>query len=90
MSEQSSRGLAWDTKRRQVLDRDNWQCVYCHKTLDGTDATVDHIKAKARGGTDDLSNLVACCRSCNASKGDRDTLPRINYYNPRWLPQHAR
>lgn len=89
MSEHSSRGVEWNITRLQVLDRDGWICAYCRKALVGDDATVDHIVAKARGGTDHPDNLISCCRSCNASKGDRDNLPRINYYNPRWFPQHV-
>lgn len=89
MSEHSSRGPEWEATRTATLDRDGWQCQYCQKPLYGDDATVDHIVAKARGGTDDPDNLISCCRSCNSSKGDRDNLPRINYYNPRWFPQHA-
>lgn len=95
MSEQSSRGAAWNTVRLFVLDRDGWICQYCHKGLEGDDATADHIVSKERwkredrpGDVDDPSNLVAACRSCNGSKGDRDQGPRINYYNPRWFPQH--
>lgn len=44
------------------------KCVYC-----GEPATqVDHIVPVSKGGTDDVSNLVPACRSCNSSKGNRD------------------
>lgn len=93
MSEQSSRGTAWNVVRLFVLDRDGWKCQYCHKHLEGDDATADHIVSKDRwrreqreGSPDVPENLVAACRSCNSSKQDSDTLPRINYYNPRWFP----
>lgn len=96
MSEQSSRGAAWETLRLQCLDRDGWTCTYCHKKLEGDDATADHIVSKERwrredrpGTPDTLDNLVAACRSCNSSKGGRDSLPRINYYNPRWFPSQG-
>ena len=82
------------THPHAVLDRDGWTCTYCNKTdLDGDDATVDHIISKQTwqreqrpGNPDDMSNLVAACRSCNGSKSDRDTLPRLTYFNPRWFP----
>jgi 5-methylcytosine-specific restriction protein A len=32
-------------------------------------ATADHIIPKARGGSDDESNLVPSCRRCNARRG---------------------
>lgn len=79
-----------------MLDRDGWICQYCQKGLVGDDATADHIVAKETwiregrpGNPDDPSNLLAACRSCNSSRGNRDTGPRIDYFNPRWFPQHT-
>lgn len=76
-----------------MLDRDGWACSYCSAPLiEGQNAEVDHVVSKATwiregrdGSPDDPSNLVAACKSCNGRKGDRDEMPRINYYNPRWL-----
>lgn len=63
-----------------VLSRDGYACVYC-----GREATeADHVIARANGGKDELTNLVAACRTCNASKGARTTV-RLNYVNTRWL-----
>lgn len=44
------------------------RCAYCHaeKPL-----TVDHLVPLARGGTDDISNIVPACRSCNSKKNAR-------------------
>lgn len=33
---------------------------------------VDHKLCKAKGGTNDLDNLVLCCGLCNYSKATRD------------------
>lgn len=33
--------------------------------------TVDHVVPKARGGNHKVENLVACCASCNSSKGGK-------------------
>ena len=52
-------------------------CIYCGIGLDYQDrrakngAQVDHILPASRGGTNELSNLVVCCRTCNISKGNR-------------------
>ena len=32
-------------------------------------ATVDHIQARANGGSDNARNLAICCRGCNQAKG---------------------
>lgn len=61
------KGLAgsWPRIRLRVLERDGWKCAYC-----GAPArSVDHVIPRARGGTHDLGNLVAACRSCNSRKG---------------------
>lgn len=52
-------------------------CPYCRIRLNYQDrrafngAQVDHILPASRGGTNELSNLVVCCRTCNISKGNR-------------------
>lgn len=68
----------WKKRRLLVLKRDGYTCHYC-----GLDAnSVDHVLPRSRGGTDDLDNLVACCSSCNSSKGDR-------FFSSRHLPPLA-
>ena len=55
----------WQTIRKGVLQRDQYTCAYCGKEA----TTVDHIIPHSLGGDDHPSNLVACCRPCNSSKG---------------------
>jgi len=58
------KGKEWKRKRKQVLDRDEYQCkqveneVRCSSI---TDLTVDHILPRSQGGTNDLSNLQTLC-----------------------------
>lgn len=40
---------------------------------------IDHLQPQARGGTDDLSNLVPCCALCNSVKGAK-TLEECRTY----------
>lgn len=40
-------------------------CVYCGAT---DKLTVDHVKPRKLGGTNDLNNLQCLCSSCNSSK----------------------
>lgn len=44
-------------------------CHYCAR--DDAPLTVDHVIPVSRGGSDDISNLVAACRSCNSKKNRR-------------------
>lgn len=68
-------GAAWQKLRVKILDRDDWSCqvrgLGCVPDLRmGTrNATVDHIQPLALGGTDDPSNLRACCWTCNSRLG---------------------
>ena len=54
--------------RDQILLAWDYRCAYCNEEL-GCKPTIDHIVPKARGGPTVPSNLVACCMTCNASKG---------------------
>jgi hypothetical protein len=54
--------------RFKVLTRDNYTCRYCGGKAPNVELHVDHIVPKARGGRDELSNLVTSCRRCNLGK----------------------
>lgn len=65
-------GSSWDKVRVSVLRRDNGLCQ-CSECKGGklklTPATeVDHIKPKAKGGTDEMSNLQAINTECHKRK----------------------
>lgn len=57
--------------RRNVLARDHYRCQYCGVRLGAGDLTLDHVVPRAKGGRHAWTNVVACCRSCNRSKGRR-------------------
>jgi len=54
--------------RLRIFERDRWRCVFCRSTAD---LTIDHIWPRARGGTNEESNLQTLCRPCNCRKGAR-------------------
>lgn len=56
----------WREIRESVISRDNGVCQYCG-CQDAIQA--DHIVPRGWGGSDDLSNLVCCCMSCNKTAG---------------------
>lgn len=54
------------------------RCIHCNAhlvvRLDGepvSRATIEHIKPRSHGGTDELSNLALACAGCNSEKGVR-------------------
>jgi 5-methylcytosine-specific restriction endonuclease McrA len=53
--------------REYVLEKWNRQCAYCGAT--GHPLQIEHIVARANGGTDRVSNLTLACMSCNQKKG---------------------
>lgn len=56
--------------KKNVLLRDDGTCAYCRER-GGRDMTVDHVVPRSRGGRSVWENLVACCSTCNARKGNR-------------------
>lgn len=78
--------------RREVFERDGWQCQYCGKHT--RDLTLDHVVPRHRGGTHTWENLVSACRACNHRKAGRTpqearmqllrqpTKPRVSIYHP--------
>ena len=72
-------GNEWDRLRLYILERDDGICQACLARGIVTQATeVDHIRPKAKGGTDHEGNLAAICRPCHARKTieDRGGKPR--------------
>lgn len=59
----------WTKLRLVILARDMYLCQTCDANGRPTTATaVDHILAKAKGGTDDEANLQAICHDCHNTK----------------------
>lgn len=70
-----------DAKRNRIYERDGWRCWAClNRVANGRDiktarpgvrlATLDHVLSRAKGGTNDASNLITMCGECNSDKGD--------------------
>lgn len=45
-------------------------CHWCCKRLSEHDVVIDHFLPLAKGGTDDVANLVVSCARCNLWKSD--------------------
>ncbi len=57
--------------RFEVFKRDSFTCQYCGAKAPDVILEVDHIDPVSKGGDDDLLNLIASCKGCNAGKSDR-------------------
>jgi hypothetical protein len=62
--------------RNKVWNKSDGHCYYCGVKIipfgrDDNSYSVDHVIPRVRGGTDDIENLVPCCRRCNSSKRDK-------------------
>lgn len=63
-------------KRAAVIERWGTECWICHEPIDLTlpyltprGYSVDHVRPRAYGGSDDLTNLRPAHRQCNIARG---------------------
>lgn len=76
VNEKRRRAVIETAKRKKIAERDGWSCHYCAISgdkfggPDGHGWHIDHKHPWSQGGSDDLSNLVLACRSCNLQKSD--------------------
>jgi 5-methylcytosine-specific restriction endonuclease McrA len=61
----------------QEFLRSGFKCVYCGQdmTLErncGNSSTIDHITARALGGSTNPANLTLCCWDCNQKKAQKE------------------
>lgn len=56
--------------RQYLLEKWDRACSYCG--IKHVPLQVEHIQAKANGGTDRVSNLCLACQKCNSAKGKQD------------------
>jgi 5-methylcytosine-specific restriction endonuclease McrA len=57
--------------KKNIYLRDSHTCLYCGRTFQGFDLTLDHVYPRSRGGKNTWENLVTACKSCNQRKDDR-------------------
>lgn len=80
-------GTAWDKTRKHILERDKYLCQPCLKQQRVKVANqVDHIKPKAKGGTDAEDNLQAICAPCHEAKTltDQGGRPKVTIGADGW------
>ena len=57
--------------KRNILLRDKMKCQYCGKTCTSSEATMDHVIPKSRGGKTSWTNIVTACHGCNNKKDNQ-------------------
>jgi len=57
--------------REYCLEKWGRVCAYCGTM--GVPLQLEHIRSRAKGGTNRISNLTLACEPCNLAKGTRDS-----------------
>jgi 5-methylcytosine-specific restriction endonuclease McrA len=59
-------------KRLSIYLRDGLSCCYCGASVEGgAKLTLDHLIPHSKGGSNDQSNIITACFTCNSSRGSR-------------------
>jgi 5-methylcytosine-specific restriction endonuclease McrA len=56
-------------RRKTLAKMQGGLCRYCRLKTPWEAGTVDHRIPRARGGSDEMENLVFSCEPCNTEKG---------------------
>ena len=59
------------SRRRRILVRDRFKCLYCDQVFPDEQLTLDHVEPRVKGGDHSDGNLVTCCKGCNELKAGR-------------------
>jgi 5-methylcytosine-specific restriction endonuclease McrA len=62
--------LAGYETREYLLEKWERACAYCQSK--DSPLQIEHIQARANGGSDRLNNLTLACETCNLAKGTQD------------------
>ncbi|MDU6924012.1 HNH endonuclease signature motif containing protein [Franconibacter helveticus] len=73
-------GAEWRRVRNIVIRRDKGLCQSCKRQgIFRPGSSVDHIVAKAHGGSNKLDNLECICSECHKAKTARERLNGRSY-----------
>ena len=60
--------------RRSIKEHFDYTCIYCGKSYDLSQLSIDHVHPRSKGGKDIASNAVCACTKCNQDKGSTPVL----------------
>ena len=67
-----SAGSSNNNRRKRVrLYAEDPTCAYCRCPVEFEESTLDHVKARSKGGSNRKDNIVLCCKFCNLHKGNK-------------------
>lgn len=61
-------GMSKVARRNLYIER-RGRCCWCNNPLKMTEFTIEHIKPRSEGGTDEFENLNIACAKCNQDRG---------------------
>jgi len=56
---------------KSIYKRDQYICGYCGDKLSHSEATMDHIIPRSKGGKGSWLNCITCCGVCNLKKSNK-------------------
>lgn len=75
-----SRKIFTREEKREILSKSDGKCCRCGKSISiGDDFTVEHVIPISKGGSNDISNLIALCKTCNVRKDNYVIHPNSCY-----------
>jgi hypothetical protein len=57
-------------KLNTLLFHQGGKCFYCDALLDLEEASIDHVIPQSKGGSNEIDNLVVCCKYANHAFAD--------------------
>ncbi len=57
--------------KRNIYIRDGYKCQYSGKKIKESDADIDHVIPRSKGGRNSWENMVVCSKDINRMKADR-------------------
>lgn len=71
-----TQGSKWirPEKRLAIYLRDRFSCCYCGRDLrhaEPTMVTLDHLRPRYSGGSNEATNLVTACKTCNSARKEQ-------------------
>lgn len=58
-----------------ILERDKFTCQYCGRSAPDVKLEIDHIIPVSKGGSNESTNLLTCCKECNIGKSNMNIKP---------------